>query len=179
MCEIFDPSTPRSEKVVCAGSTEKNYSKDRKRGYEVPVERNHLGQILKKERGPAKKKDQIHGQVGIKKHPIIHRENICNYNLFHLLRVIEYHYLRHLYVNQMWWRKWSRSFCIWNYQYEMNQYHRTSLAWTIQDPVRIWELWIYKSQSQSSTPTWCLNFSYLKVLGNVNPFNISGVEGVT
>ena len=70
MCEMVDPSTPRSVLVACTAAIKtKNNKENRKRGYEGQIEEPYLVEKFQKKIGPIKRNEQINSQVGVEEAP--------------------------------------------------------------------------------------------------------------
>ena len=66
MCEMVDPFTSGSTRVVCAAAIKtKNYRKNHRKDYKVHIEGYYMGEKLKREGGLSKIRNKIHGQVRV------------------------------------------------------------------------------------------------------------------
>ena len=74
MCEMVDPSTSRSARVMCVAAIYIKKQRNRNRGYEGQIEGTYPGEKMQRTRVHIQSNDQPHIQVGVAEAPNNTRE---------------------------------------------------------------------------------------------------------
>ena len=106
ICEMADPYTSKSAQVAFEAAIKTKIDREEcKRGYEGQIEGPYPSEKIKVQEDIFKATTKLIVRWVWYNHPIIERNNTCNYTLSHLYRVRGFRYLRHLCVDQIQWCK--------------------------------------------------------------------------